>query len=218
MKKLLFLILLLPCSLNAVENIKINNYSLSPEFNKNSHIYNVYTNKDREIITIIAEAEEGEIVTGTGSKSLQLGLNTFIVSGKEDYIVNVFRGEDINDSSALLKYLNVDGFDKNTFIYYVNSIDEVNYITESPTAKTKLYYDDNAVKIDVINSKVINTYTIYFNNEIESDISNKSDSIDLLQIKIDIIVFISILMISLTYVLFKKSSNSFYIKRSILHK
>lgn len=175
----------------ALTNISINNNKLIPEFNINTKIYNVYVSSKTEIITINVAGEEGEIITGNGSKSLKKGLNEIeIVSyknndEKETYILNIYRGEVKNDKSeATLKNLYVEGyeidFDSNTFSYFIDGkvTDKrayINYETTSPTSTVKVTGDinlnktKNIIKLIVTseNKKVTNTYKVTIYKEIE---------------------------------------------------
>ena len=72
----------------ALENISINNLDLIPNFDKNIKVYNIYTSKNTEIITINTVVEANETVTGGGSKSLKKGLNVFTINSYFDNKLN----------------------------------------------------------------------------------------------------------------------------------
>ena len=112
MKKIITFILtffLFTLSLNAIENITINNYDLAPRFDKDIKVYNVYTSINTEIITINVIQNEGETITGNGSKSLKKGVNKFEINSylnnelAKTYTIFVTRGEeaDLKDDAHL---------------------------------------------------------------------------------------------------------------------
>lgn len=197
MKKIYTLIILLLTffcfneNYKALTNISINNNKLIPEFDINTKVYNVYVSSKTEIITINVSPEEGEIITGNGSKSLKKGLNEIeIISYKNNeqsdyYKINIYRGEIKNNTSdATLKCLDVEGyelnFDSNTFSYFIDANEKdtraiLNYETNSPTATVKVTGDinlnktKNIIKLNVTseNKKVTNTYKVTIYKEIE---------------------------------------------------
>lgn len=197
MKKIYTLIMLLLTffcfneNYNALTNITINNNKLIPEFNINTKVYNVYVSSKTEIITINVMEEEGEIITGNGSKSLKKGLNEIeVISYKNNeqsniYKINIYRGEIKNDKSdATLKDLKIEGyelnFNSNSYSYFIDGNNDdtranINYETTNPTATVKVTGDinlnktKNIIKLNVTseNKKVTNTYKVTIYKEIE---------------------------------------------------
>ena len=73
--KIIFFIVMFLCSfeVSALSDIKINNESLSPEFDKNVSIYNFYT--DEEEINVSVIGEENEVISGDGLYNLDSEVN-----------------------------------------------------------------------------------------------------------------------------------------------
>lgn len=184
----------------ALNNITINNNKLVPSFEKNTTTYNVFVNSKIEIITINVDAEDGEIITGSGSKSLKKGLNEIEImvynsdTLTKKYILNIVRGEieyDKNDSS--LKNIIVENheinFDTNIHEYEIEANDDetklnISYETVNPKSKIKLTggtlnKEENIVKIEVIseNNKNKSEYILKVTKKIETKEKNKNTSI-----------------------------------------
>ncbi len=207
MKRVSFLLVfiisffILKIKLLAISDISISSYNISPIFDKNIHVYNVYVEENREIITLQVNKEENEIVTGSGSKSLKKGLNVFIINEYEgekvdnSYTINIVRGDYISYDSSYLSNLTIQGYDidfsKDKYVYIIDVHDEsfldVDYSLESSLSSARLSGDlflnksENTINIKVTNkdkssSKV---YTIIAykekNSEVISNISNKSN-------------------------------------------
>lgn len=96
---------------DALNNIEINNELLSPPFNKNTYIYNYYT--DLNSIKINVEKDKDEIVSGYGIFELDDGKNTFDVeSNNQVYQINVFKNYK-EEKDEYLKKLDIEGYDIN---------------------------------------------------------------------------------------------------------
>ena len=148
---------------SALTNITIKNETLSPLFDKNTYVYNVFVNSNTQIITINATLEEGEIVTGTGSKSLKNGLNiielTSYKDGKEaNYTLNITRGEIFYDKeTSHLKNIIIEGtmlyFEKDKYYYELESDFDrlnINYELDNPMQTVKVFGDVNLTKVENI--------------------------------------------------------------------
>ena len=242
MKKILFFIIsffILNIKLSAINNISVNNQFMSPSFDKEVHTYNIYTLDNVEIITINVISEENETITGSGSKSLKKGLNTFQIISyidniKEIYTLNIIRGNityDENDS--YLKELSISGydinFDKDIDTYTIDKNSEdilyIKYASYNPKAIIRLNETKDNIEIEVIseNKKNKKLYTININNnELNKEIIKEKVYTDkeLKIIRLSIIFSIIILLVILLIFLIKKKTinNSLYIKHSILHK
>lgn len=207
MKKLTLISLLIitffsfTVSLKGITNISINNNKIIPEFSKNTKEYNVFVSSKTEIIKIIVESEEGEIITGEGSKSLKMGLNVLEIISykneeeKEKYTLNIVRGEvENNENDALLNKLYINNheidFKSDNFTYKINANNdekslEITYETLNPLTTVKLVGDvnlnkeTNIIKLEVTseNKKNTNVYTIKVKKEIEDKIIEKKESL-----------------------------------------
>ena len=180
----LIIIFLYTIRLNAIENISINNYNLIPSFEKEIKIYNIFVPSTKEIITINATPSENEIITGTGSKSLKMGLNEIEINSYIDevlvstYLLKITRGDVIFDeSNSFLKSLTVHDykldFQKNIFEYHIEVNNEdrliIDYETFNPKEVVKVSGDvilnkeNNVINLKVISEDKKNTsnYKIY---------------------------------------------------------
>lgn len=207
MKKLTLIIVLIisffsfDTPLKGITNISINSNKIIPDFSKNTKEYNVFVNNKTEIIKIIVESEEGEIITGDGSKSLKKGLNILEIISyeneqeKEKYTLNIVRGEiNYNENEALLDKLHIANheidFQSDKFTYKINANNnekslDLSYETLNPLTTVKVVGDlnlnneTNIIKLEVTseNKKNTNTYTIKVKKEIPEKIIEKKHSI-----------------------------------------
>lgn len=83
-----------------LKSLSVGDYTLDPEFNKETKEYNVEVENDVEKVTINASKEDANAsVSGTGEKELQEGINKFeiVVTAQKGnsltYVVNVTRKE-----------------------------------------------------------------------------------------------------------------------------
>lgn len=182
---LLFAFFLFDLKIKAITNITINDYSLIPEFDVNTKIYNVYVSEDTEIIGINVMKSDNEIITGSGSKSLKKGLNIIEIKSYindeliSEYTLNIIRGELKTDKkSSTLKSLKIKNysidFDSDIFEYTINALEQddyinVSYITNNPLATVKLTGDtyltkkENIIKIEVTSEDKKNKSTYVLN-------------------------------------------------------
>lgn len=121
---------------NSLKNLKIENQTLNPSFDKDKLEYNVTVSKETEKIKIEAETEDSKAnVTGTGEKSVTEGMNKFeiVVTAengyKKTYILNV----EVEENPITVKVNNIE----------LNVIKKRDALPEKPN-----YYDDITVKIE----------------------------------------------------------------------
>ena len=231
MKKTLSLLLvffLFIIKLEGIENISINNETIIPNFDKKTHVYNVYVLENTEIITINAINEQNEIITGTGSKSLKKGLNVFVINSyindklSESYTLNITRGEDeFNEETSSLEDLKIEdyaiNFEKDIYNYEINISDneelEVIYVVDNPKMSVKVTKNSDLIIIKVTSSNKKNTsiYKVKTNKEIKVSKttgkdsyfdSKKFDKFELKIIRISIISSIFIILSILFYLIF----------------
>ena len=91
MKKItIFILLFCLIKVEAISNIKINNEELIPYFDKNTKIYNYYTESSN--INIKIKNEKNEIVNGEGFYTVDEEYKKIIVNSSKygDYIINIF--------------------------------------------------------------------------------------------------------------------------------
>jgi len=221
MKKiLLVLLLLLSYRVNALESIKIDNNDLVPKFDKNTKVYNYFTNKDN--INIEVKNSKDEIVTGDGYYELNNTDKTINIetSNNEKYKINVFKDYNknrINDS--YIKELNIKGyeinFDKNTHEYKINIGDEDNLLIDYELSNYDDYVvvsgngnfnkSDNIIKVTLNNKdeyiihalKTLSVSKVENNNEIK-EMSNTKKEI----VKLVIITISCILVFGFYYLIF----------------
>lgn len=171
----------------ALENIVVESSELIPIFNKNTKVYNVYTNKEK--ISIYLELSENE----TNNDDLN---EIPLVDGKNEIIISVIKNEEINkyyiniyknytitdnESDATLSSLKIKDYEldfdpqKKEYKIEINEIIdflEIDYVTSNPNAYVKVTgnntfsYGENLVNIKVIseNKKNENEYKIIVNN------------------------------------------------------
>ena len=221
MKKiLLVLLLLLSYRVNALESIKIDNNDLVPKFDKNTKVYNYFTDKDN--INIEVKNSKDEIVTGDGYYELNNTDKTINIetSNNEKYKINVFKDYNknrINDS--YIKELNIKGyeinFDKNTHEYKINIGDEDNLLIDYELSNYDDYVvvsgngnfnkSDNIIKVTLNNKdeyiihalKTLSVSKVENNNEIK-EMSNTKKEI----VKLVIITISCILVFGFYYLIF----------------
>lgn len=113
----------------AIENIKIDNNTLSPFFDVNTKKYNFFTYEDNISINVVETTDE--IITGEGDYTLVDGLNIFkIISSKDgEFILNVYKNY-IEEEDIYLKSLTIDGYDisfnRYKYVYDININEEDN--------------------------------------------------------------------------------------------
>ena len=132
MKKItIFILLFYTIKIDALSNIKVNNDELIPYFDKNTHIYNYYTNN--ETINISVKEDKNEITNGEGMYTIDTNYKSITINSNiyGDYIINIFKNydkSDYNDTSLLsldIKGYNIN-FDKDTYDYDITLNNENN--------------------------------------------------------------------------------------------
>ncbi len=204
MKKALFTLLLtffsFISSYNALTNITINGTKLVPTFDKNITNYNVFVSSKTEIITINVTSEDGEVVTGAGSKSLKKGLNEMEIKVyineelQKVYTLNIVRGDiEFVKSDGTLKSLTIKNheidFDSDTYEYIIdasvleNNLD-IHYETTNPASSVKLTgntlnKNENIIKLEITSEDKTTTkeYIIKVNKEIKEHSKETNTSI-----------------------------------------
>lgn len=132
MKKItIFILLFCLIKVEAISNIKINNEELIPYFDKNTKIYNYYTESSN--INIKVKNEKNEIVNGEGFYTVDEEYKKIIVNSSKngDYIINIFKNYDKNNyKDTSLLSLNIEGynidFNKDVYNYDITLNDEEN--------------------------------------------------------------------------------------------
>ena len=129
--KIIFFIVMFLCSfeVSALSDIKINNESLSPAFDKNVSIYNFYT--DEEEINVSVIGEENEVISGDGLYNLDGEVNEIIINSNlyGKYFINVYYKYDCNkERESYIKDINISGYDidfkRDVYEYYIDLNDE----------------------------------------------------------------------------------------------
>lgn len=212
----------------ALDNIKINDETLSPMFDKNVYEYNYYTNKDK--IKISVSKDNKESVTGYGYFNLNEGKNNFIVTStigdiNYNYKINVYKDyKKDNDSVATFKSLSIENYDinfKNDIHEYTIDIKDeaslkINYELDSLSSLVEIKNNGNFIKNNndvIINIKSkdgnnSNKYIVHVNKTIKVfKEKNKSTPMSYIQkeiLKIAIIIFSCSLAVFMYYVIFIK--------------
>lgn len=121
---------------NLLKELKINDYTLNPSFNKDITNYNVTVPKETEKININASADDSKAsITGAGEKKVSEGMNKFeiVVTAengyKKTYTINV----EVEEDPITVKVNNKE----------LNLIKTANGMPEKPN-----YYDDATVTIN----------------------------------------------------------------------
>ena len=230
MKKIIFFICLFICIWNvkAIENIKIDNNDLIPKFNKQTHVYNYFTNNDE--ITIYAKGKDKEIIVNDGKYLLNDDENKIIItsSNNEKYIINVFKNYKSNNKKEVyLEDLTIEGYDiefnKDCYLYSINLHDEENLNIDYELSNLDAYVSvsgngnfnstDNIIKINVNNEKeyIIHAYKSINVSKISEEVPIKEMSTTKKEIIKIMIITISCSLIFLFYYSLFINKNYFYI-------
>jgi len=121
---------------NLLKSLKVGDYKLSPEFNKDKTSYDITVPKETEKIKIEAEKDDSKAkVTGDGAKTVSEGMNKFeiVVTAENGYKKTYTLNVEVEENPITVK---VDGND-------LNVIKKENAMPEKPA-----YYDSTNVKID----------------------------------------------------------------------
>ena len=220
MKKIFTLVLffILINRVNAIEDIKIDNNSLVPSFDKKTYVYNYFTNKAEVFINVIKKSNEE--VSGDGLIKLNDNKTKVIISNSnKEYIINIFRNYNKNNrEESVIKDISIDGynfvFDTNVHEYslYIGDEDYLNINCE--VSNMDDYYSiegngnfnksDNIIKIKTNNSEyIIHAYKAVKVSKINNDNSAKEMSEEKKEIvKLTIITISCFLIILFYYFLF----------------
>lgn len=226
MKKILLIISLLFCiKVKAIENITINNESLSPVFNSEIKVYNYFTYSDS--INIQVKSKENEQVTGSGVFSLNDDLTTFkVTSNDKEYTINVFKNYRKEELTPVLNDLIIEGydinFDTNIHEYDINIKDEthlnINYDLSndeayvSITGNGNFNSSDNIIKINVNNK---DEYIIHAHKSMNvSLVEDTNEYKELSGIKKEIVI---LLIVTISCTLVFLFYYSLFINKTTLH-
>ena len=150
----------------ALKSLSVDNYSLNPNFNKETKNYNLIVKYDVSSINVKAACNGKNCkVEGTGKKTLETGINTIKVivtaenGDKETYYLNVTREKDIRSSDATLKDVKIIDSTTNTTIDHSFKIDEYDYEINIPYYIKNVNFDilcnDNKCKYNEIKNQKI---------------------------------------------------------------
>lgn len=128
---------------NFLSTLKVENYELDNEFNKNKTDYEVYVPFNEEKVNIIATTEDSKAkLTGTGEKTLSVGDNKVNIvvtaedGSKRTYTINIVR-KAANDDTSLSKVLVTDSnkkkvplaYDEKTKTYTGDVTSEITFVS-----------------------------------------------------------------------------------------
>ena len=182
---------------NYLESLYLSDGTLVPEFNKETLTYEVNVGSDVEEVTVYAKTEDStsKILSGTGLKTLDYGLNVITVGVRSSigvvrtYTINILREKSTNNSLLDLKVKSIDGnvlganeefktevvnyqYDLTASLSYVNIevIKGDNYQIVSGTGVKELTSGENIFEIIVTaQDGSINTYKVTINNPLSNN-------------------------------------------------
>lgn len=212
MKKILFFIILFTFYINvyAIEDIKIDNKSLIPSFDKNTFVYNYYTDKDEVNIKIIESSDniKSNIIELTDKEKIYYVDNYKIrifknyEKSSESYIKELtIKNHDINFNNDKYNYSLTLNDEEYLEINYElsNSNDELTIIGNGNFNKNnniiKILFKDKVYTINAY--KTINVSKV-INNNTDYEMSDNKKEI----VKLIIITISCVLVIGFFYILF----------------
>lgn len=223
MKKIIFTVIIFFSFIKvfALENIKINNESLSPYFETNIRKYNYFT--DSSNVKIVVKSSKDENVSGSGIFEVKDGKNIFYIESDKTgkYEINVFKNykKDTTDK-CILTSLDIEGYDinfnSNKYDYKININDEknlnINYETigKSDTKITgngNFNKTDNLIEVICGNSeyKIHALKSINVSKNIDNKKEYKTMSYTSKEIlKVVIVIISSSILVGYFYILFIK--------------
>ena len=215
-KVILLIILFSSIKVNALSDIKMDNENLIPPFDKDTRVYNYYTDKDKVIVNIKPDFNETidydrEIDT---TKINEVIINSSI-NGK--YKVNILKDYKSNNEKAYLTNLEIEGyninFDKNVYEYKIN-IDNEEYLNINYEVSNDNDYvvisgngnfnkSDNIILIKLNDTEYkIHAYkTIKVNKTVEEEVKEMSSTKKEI-VKIIIVTISSIIVFIFYYIIF----------------
>lgn len=167
--------------INAITNIKVDDYDLVPFFNDYTTKYNVFVNSEDEEVNIsVINSEDDDYITGIGNVNILDGKTevTLKVVKKDmdiiDYQINIFKNYEENKDydDALLKKLEIEGhdinFEPNNYEYVINVENEerlnIDYEQNSEYSTVKISGNSNfKVGVNIIKITVISKSENYSN-------------------------------------------------------
>ena len=229
MKKMFILLIFLfgINRIDAIEDIKIDNNELIPSFNKDTKVYNYYTNKDK--INVYTKGSQNEIIISDKYYHLIEDKTKIIISSSknEKYEINVFKNYKKNlEKDIYLENLVIEGYDiefnRDCYLYSINIGEEENLNINYELSNSDAYVSiegngnfnksDNIIKINVNNDKeyVIHAYKSIMVSKIENDNNYKEMSYQKKEIVLIVIVTISCILVFVFYY-------SLFVNKSYLH-
>lgn len=218
MKKLIIIILFLLClnKINALEEIKVNNGELIPNFNKDIKVYNYFTNDNEITIN-----NKKYYLTDDKTKIM------VTLSNNEKYEINVFKNyKKDSNKEVYLENLVIEGYDiefnRDCYLYSVNIGEEDNLNISYELSNSDAYVSvegngnfnksDNVITINVNNDKeyIIHVYKSMPVSKSEDTIKPKEMSYEKKEIVLLIIITISCIFVFIFYY-------SLFINKSYLH-
>lgn len=214
MKKIFYLIILLFIygRVFAIESIKIDNNSLIPIFDKDTYVYNYYTDKNEVDIKIINSKDDIK------SEIIKLNKDETIYK-VDNYKIRIFKNYENKKSESYIKELTIKNydikFDNNKFNYEITLNDEdhlnIDYELSNSSDKITIMGNGNFNKSDNIIKIIFNdkTYTIHayktikvsktIKNEEVKEMSNNKKEI----VKLIIFTISSLIVFGFYYIIFK---------------
>ena len=230
MKKILFAIFIMfnLNTINALENIKINNDNLIPSFDVNLRKYNYFTTSDKILVTV--KNSDNEVITGDGLFEINDEITYLTINSNlnGEYKIIVYKNyqKKVSEFGKLVN-LEIEGYDINfnsdihEYDIVINNEDalNINYDLLNDSSYVDVKGNGNfnnelniiTINIDNINTYVINVHkTINVSHEIVEKTEIKEMSYMKKEIvKIIIITISCIIIFLLFYILF--------LRKSILH-
>lgn len=167
---------------------KAQNLTLTPTFNMDVDTYSAIVPYDIEKIEILASAiaKDTSKVTGTGSKTLEVGKNTFKIiceseyGPKKEYTINITRSEgsmyltSLSTSSVQFE----EQFEKTKYVYSMvvdNNIDKIDIFYDKESEKSYVEYRNGEVVLPTENGIVSQIPLVDGKNEINLDVYASND-------------------------------------------
>ena len=191
-----------------LNDLSVTGYTLVPNFNSNTHKYNVFIKGN----SINIKGKSKYDINGLGSYMIDENKKDIIITCKnEEYKISVFKDGYKEESKAKLKNLIIEGFDisfdPDTFYYEIDSdtTPNIKYETYSYKDNVSLSEEDNIITIDVSTFDDINTYTIKINKTISVYAPKKAEKKKLTNVENTIVIsFIVILDLLVLFLIYKK--------------
>lgn len=155
-----------------LSDLDVTGYSLVPSFNTNTYKYNVFINGNS--ISIKGKTNTKFEIEGLGNFDVTKNNEIYnIKCNNEIYKINVIKNSNqVESDNAYLEELFIDGvdisFDKDTFYYEIDRIDNINlhYEVENSLSVVEEIEEDNRIILNVTSydKTKTNTYIIKIND------------------------------------------------------